>query len=163
MRRPSRLRRIAKWAGIGICTIIAIVWVISGWWNISYVRQPGKIFSITAGGLYYSEVNELFWLVRNHRELYELAPRLYALSPRNQHWHWQWAPYDYIVVGRSIWFFVGCWPPLLFVALLTALLFWRDHIPSGHCRRCGYNLTGNVSGRCPECGAAVKGTDDAHT
>lgn len=27
--------------------------------------------------------------------------------------------------------------------------------PSGHCQRCGYNLTGNVSGRCPECGAEV--------
>ena len=24
-----------------------------------------------------------------------------------------------------------------------------------HCQRCGYNLTGNVSGRCPECGAAT--------
>jgi hypothetical protein len=22
----------------------------------------------------------------------------------------------------------------------------------GHCRKCGYNLTGNVSGVCPECG-----------
>lgn len=24
-----------------------------------------------------------------------------------------------------------------------------------HCQRCGYNLTGNVSGACPECGAVV--------
>lgn len=23
------------------------------------------------------------------------------------------------------------------------------------CRICGYNLTGNISGRCPECGAAI--------
>ena len=23
----------------------------------------------------------------------------------------------------------------------------------GHCRKCGYNLTGNVPGGCPECGA----------
>lgn len=26
----------------------------------------------------------------------------------------------------------------------------------GHCRKCGYNLTGNVSGRCPECGTEVE-------
>jgi predicted Zn-ribbon and HTH transcriptional regulator len=25
----------------------------------------------------------------------------------------------------------------------------------GQCRNCGYNLTGNVSGICPECGTAV--------
>ena len=24
--------------------------------------------------------------------------------------------------------------------------------PAGHCQRCGYNLTGNLSGICPECG-----------
>ena len=28
------------------------------------------------------------------------------------------------------------------------------HVP-GHCRHCCYNLTGNVSGRCPECGKEV--------
>jgi hypothetical protein len=27
----------------------------------------------------------------------------------------------------------------------------------GHCTKCGYDLTGNVSGRCPECGSAVDG------
>jgi hypothetical protein len=29
---------------------------------------------------------------------------------------------------------------------------WKRPYPPGHCRRCGYDLTGNVSGRCPECG-----------
>jgi len=36
-----------------------------------------------------------------------------------------------------------------------AYVFWsRRHDPRlapGHCQKCGYNLTGNVSGRCPEC------------
>lgn len=30
-----------------------------------------------------------------------------------------------------------------------------DRVKSGHCYSCGYDLTGNVSGRCPECGSAV--------
>jgi len=38
-------------------------------------------------------------------------------------------------------------------------LFWWDWRtpapPSGHCTKCGYDLTGNVSGRCPECGELV--------
>jgi hypothetical protein len=40
---------------------------------------------------------------------------------------------------------------------LCFFLWYRDLSPprSGmHCG-CGYNLTGNVSGRCPECGASI--------
>ena len=29
------------------------------------------------------------------------------------------------------------------------------HDKPGHCKTCGYNLTGNVSGKCSECGAPV--------
>jgi hypothetical protein len=28
--------------------------------------------------------------------------------------------------------------------------------PPGTCPQCGYNLTGNVTGRCPECGTCVR-------
>jgi predicted Zn-ribbon and HTH transcriptional regulator len=31
----------------------------------------------------------------------------------------------------------------------------RPFLPPGHCQSCGYNLTGNVSGVCPECGTSV--------
>lgn len=41
-------------------------------------------------------------------------------------------------------------PWLLCTIILS--LFKRPPIPSGHCRRCGYELTGNLSGTCPECG-----------
>ncbi len=50
---------------------------------------------------------------------------------------------------------VGCIIPLMTIAVFTAHRFRRDRLPlSGHCRRCGYNLTGNVSGIFPE-----RGTD----
>jgi hypothetical protein len=54
------------------------------------------------------------------------------------------------------------WMLLVVVAVPTAVLWWRDRrrIPAGHCRQCGYNLTGNVSGRCPECGTAVGRRDE---
>ncbi len=52
------------------------------------------------------------------------------------------------------------WLPYLLVALPTGLLWYIDRRrpPPGHCGRCGYNLTGNTSGVCPECGTAVGDT-----
>jgi len=45
--------------------------------------------------------------------------------------------------------------PLLGLLLVLILALWwaelRPVLPN-HCRRCGYNLTGNTTGRCPECG-----------
>lgn len=39
---------------------------------------------------------------------------------------------------------------------LTSLCFgWRRVYRSGLCQECGYDLTGNVSGVCPECGTAI--------
>jgi hypothetical protein len=51
------------------------------------------------------------------------------------------------------------WLPFVVVAIPTVFLFWRDRrrlYPPGHCQTCGYNLTGNVSGVCPECGEPCK-------
>lgn len=54
------------------------------------------------------------------------------------------------VIGLPIWMGVA------FLTLIAALLAWRDRpIPHGRCRRCGYDLTGNTSGVCPECGRAL--------
>lgn len=49
------------------------------------------------------------------------------------------------------------WMCLVLPVVPTAVLFWRDRrrIPPGHCRACGYNLTGDVSGVCPECGGRI--------
>ena len=48
-------------------------------------------------------------------------------------------------------------PPLFVIAVLTAFSWGRDRrrFPAGHCRRCGYDLTKNESGRCPECGVVI--------
>jgi hypothetical protein len=41
------------------------------------------------------------------------------------------------------------------LGLLIRPIWLRFRVRPGHCR-CGYDLTGNVSGRCPECGRAAE-------
>jgi hypothetical protein len=51
---------------------------------------------------------------------------------------------------------------LVALAAYTGRLWWRDRpAPPGHCPHCAYNLRGNVSGRCPECGHVI--VDQAET
>ncbi len=52
----------------------------------------------------------------------------------------------------AAWFGFG-----LLLAVPTLLMWWLDRprrLLPGHCP-CGYDLTGNVSGTCPECGAGT--------
>ena len=44
---------------------------------------------------------------------------------------------------------VAIWVPC---AILAAALLYRSRQLPPNCCSCGYNLTGNISGRCPECG-----------
>lgn len=61
-----------------------------------------------------------------------------------------------IFLGFDQWSGLASILELLFLS--TAIyLFWRDwrtpkRALQGFCKRCGYDLTGNVSGVCPECG-----------
>jgi len=59
------------------------------------------------------------------------------------------------------------WLPLIAAALPTGIGLFLDRrrrIPPGHCPCCGYNLTGNTSGVCSECGTllGVKGSHGCH-
>ena len=49
---------------------------------------------------------------------------------------------------------------VLAVPLVIWLAAWgtRRRFGAGRCATCGYDLTGNVSGICPECGTAVPRT-----
>jgi hypothetical protein len=49
-------------------------------------------------------------------------------------------------------------PPLAVGAGRLVARIRRSRLRPGHCPACGYDLTGNVSGVCPECGAAASVT-----
>ncbi len=70
-----------------------------------------------------------------------------------------WRPF---VDRRTAFFFltIPLWIPTLLIAIPSFLLWRRNRkLPEGHCN-CGYNLTGNMSGVCPECGRKLLANGD---
>lgn len=69
-----------------------------------------------------------------------------------QKWSWLYDfPLPSIVLALSV-------LPLL-AAPAVYFTVWRRWLPpdtAPRCERCRYNLTGNTSGKCPECGATIE-------
>jgi hypothetical protein len=153
MRRLRRTGRILKWAGLVLSLAIISVWASSLLWNFGYsaIKNQRSFFSSITGGavLHHSSpcrynpgiarAFEFFkWRLEKRctePELIYLAPKCYLTS-----------------TYRNV--CLPLWIPFLLIAVSTAILWWLDHrhIPVHCCQVCGYNLTGNVSSVCPECG-----------
>lgn len=70
-------------------------------------------------------------------------------------------PHGAVSGGDADWWPWACpyWLLVLVAGFMPVARFWiyrRRRAIVGHCVGCGYNLTGNVSGVCPECGKAIE-------
>ena len=148
-----RIRRILKWAGAAICFLILLdCWCT--WDTCLTWVSPGRFHRVE---FYSGAIRWLHW--HDHAPPGKRAREIYFPPGFRT---------DYIHDGRSLVLvlpyqetvstntrtLIPLWLPLVIVATPTAFLFWRDRrrIPPGHCQACGYNLTGNTNGICPECG-----------
>lgn len=167
MARRSRFQPILKWAGALVCLSICTTIVASWHWTffcsiaLPSSSQEGRFnvytFIVARSELHITtlpvvpssksrkrwglKVDEYAdgWIGNRGRLSFRLPGRKYI---------------PWYNLGRW-WYWIPLWIPLLLAGVPTLLLFWRDRrlrIPPGHCQRCGYNLTGNVSGKCSECG-----------
>jgi len=58
--------------------------------------------------------------------------------------------------GQST-YFIAHWLAILVPWLFFVVVWrWKKRKPKGHCQSCGYDLTGNTTGVCPECNTAVR-------
>ncbi len=149
MARLGRKGRVLKWAGLALSLLVVVAWALSWRGRWSHFTDRGGL-ALADHCLYFTPQSpgqshpyltpkELAW---NRYIIARLAPQ--TLAP-----HHAWRPF--IVDGVVV---MPLWICLVIAAAPTAFLWWRDRrrIPPGHCQKCGYNLTGNVSGVCPECG-----------
>ena len=179
MRRRARVRRVFKWVGAGLCVLIGGIWISSAWWfarigptakfkqrwfNGEPIPNNCEAVHLGAGRI------GAIWVRRSERE--QFANRVngpeWPEKPAELPWLWvKSIPDPPMLRLDALWMndpassqkklILPCWIPFVVLAIPTALLWHRDRRahPPGHCQTCGYHLTGNVSGRCPECGKAV--------
>lgn len=141
----KRLRRRLKWAAATLLLALVAVWVASAFVGVDWCFGQTQL---GIGG----QMVRVAW-----------GPRVAQVGPKG--WTFDLAlRWDYValpllrrVPGLRL-VFIPLWIPAALLALATAYLFWRDRrrTPPGHCWVCGYDLTGNTSGTCPECGTAVE-------
>ncbi len=163
MRRRSRLLRVAKWGGVVVCMLSVAGYVWSGWRGWDW-GGPGGYIAIRHGMLRlehhgyplpYPE-GRRGWEVSRYSQPWQFWNRRYALLPSVISLD------DTIGMNGKLFrrsvtaVLIPFWVPFVLAASLTAFLWWRDRRPPlpGHCP-CGYDLTGNESGTCPECGRGI--------
>jgi hypothetical protein len=160
MSRVWKPRNVLKWTGTCLCVLVLILAGVNLWWGVGWASPRmdvclgsscgcltvawtnhglGTWVGMGTGpGWSVQRVNNSWTDLRGWGEFATL-PRCYGAA---------W-PMRYVTLPL--------WIVLLLAGVPAALLWWQDprRIPLGHCR-CGYDLTGNVSGHCPECGTAVE-------
>jgi hypothetical protein len=150
MTRRSRIRLFVKWGGAVVCVLSIALWWVTLYWTM-HLNTTSLSIRISEGGI---SVFGTGWYLQHERadeatvviERCNEAPRL-------------WLPYahgPFYMRGRLITQWIVIIPMWLLFLIGFVPFVWlarRDwRIPPGCCRECGYNLTGNVSGTCPECG-----------
>lgn len=135
-------------AGLVVCVLVLIVWYSSGRFWIEYNTGNRVRVGINRGVIRISSIPECVLFL--HQAGWEHG--------RNSSFELEWCLPHTADCAQST---IGVWweinIPLWFVLALVAtpVVFGavrRRRIPPGHCQKCGYNLTGNVSGCCSECG-----------
>ncbi|MBN2445765.1 MAG: hypothetical protein JXO22_03515 [Phycisphaerae bacterium] len=73
-----------------------------------------------------------------------------------RHHTWTWPQYDtWWTLCMSSWYPIIIFAVLPTIWLLRRWLARQRRLLYNACHNCGYNLTGNVTGRCPECGTDI--------
>ena len=151
MTRPSRTRRILKWTGAGLSLLIVIAWIVSLWFQLSHKLTPDAAFVVDEGYLSIAYFEGDVTAVLEHP--IGITGHGYLRAGLT----WPRIGKDWVISSSyygGIWIGLPLWLLLLLTAIPTAWLWHRDRrrVRPGCCLRCGYDLTGNTSGVCSECG-----------
>ena len=162
MPRLPKWRCVGKWTGSVTAAVCIAAWSFSGWKTLGW--SWGTNTEMTTVGI----DRGVLVLFRMHHPNFpfgsppwpgQLTSASTSLSGEAApSWHCRFNLERRLgpAGGMNTSLVVPVWAPLFAVTVPTVVLWYleRRRAP-GSCRRCGYNLTGNTSGICPECGAST--------
>lgn len=139
-------RRSWKYAGLAASGVVFIAWAASTQWKFGtsaggnvVVFADGVAFLFLGINQTYDEASPGFQVLRQGGNGF-CMPEKFALAM----WGMRFG-------------ILPLWIPFLIVLVPTLVLFWRERrgVRPCRCQSCSYNLTGNTSGVCPECGTPI--------
>jgi hypothetical protein len=160
MRR--RIFTFASMLSVLLCVATVVLWIRSYWvWDDIPVQNNNDVRIELVGGHISISWNPLmmFPIAASHNPASDYGPL------QKPAFNWSFAGFGYW--SDPVWGSRGIFVPFRFpvVAFFMLPVGWliartrRARMPHfQHCPTCRYNLTGNESGICPECGTSVKAT-----
>jgi hypothetical protein len=155
MRSPDMIRKAVLMALVALAILSAVLAVVSFWARIDIsvsLASQNESVSVDFGPYV------RFDLSRGRLGAWYSSSGLVVVY---EHW-WGTFGYRRSLDGLSVGLNVPMWESVLVFSIYPAVAFVRTRLRHRHrrmhnlCLHCGYNLTGNVTGRCPECGAEVE-------
>jgi hypothetical protein len=153
LHRVRALLRACLWTGAAVFLVSIAACETSGYVRLDWIRGP-------AWRLYIGE-GYVCWMGWDG----DVAPGFYVrdrnfeLAMAEGDWHGVDA-FDVEYTNVPIWWVSLAAIPVIAVTAVALRLLPYCVAPR-RCRHCAYDLTGNVSGICPECGQAIRGSPRA--
>ena len=149
-----RLLNILAVLSLAMEITAAVAWILSyacpHLWHSAAAEGTYSCFVESSdGALYVTRLSPVPFRALNASEWWLLGVRYVSTGALDDRTRTLLVPYRVVAVAGAI---------------LPAIWLWRyrrhrrlrsDGMP--HCAKCDYNLTGNISGICPECGTPVPG------
>jgi len=151
--------RFSRWSALVLTLGLLTTWVFSGFSTAPYTYAPGygraNRFAMGQGCVW---IHSTAPLIASRTQIH--VHDSYHITPRVSRWRFfpgPLLPFVHEIPGVFSVVVVPLWMPLVLSIVATVMLWRLDRRRAqiGHCAKCNYNLTKNVSGRCPECGEPI--------